>query len=223
MDAQKFSAFLQARRKSLNLTQAALAEKLHVTDKAVSRWERGVGLPDINLLEPLAEALQISLTELIRSEKMEADTLTKDAADAAVAETLALAAKRRRTLLWWLSYALVCCIMAFFIGVITWFVDVPWVRMAAVFLIIQCGSLGMRLVEKILYPHKLRRRRSWKYYLKTAIFSAFLLLIMLTFFLQPRIGLQASSMLRLALAALLAGWGIYALWQHVKNMPTGKD
>lgn len=56
MDAQKFGAFLQTQRKSLSLTQSQLAEKLHVTDKAVSRWERRVGLPDINLLEPLAEA-----------------------------------------------------------------------------------------------------------------------------------------------------------------------
>lgn len=223
MDAQKFGVFLQTQRKSLNLTQAQLAEKLHVTDKAVSRWERGVGLPDINLLEPLAEALQISLTELIRSERIEADTLTKDAADAAVAETLALAAKRRHALLWWLSYALVCCIMAFFIGVVTWFVDILWVRMAAVFLVIQCGSLGMRLVERILYPDKFRKRRSRKIQRKAAIFSVFLLLILLTFFLQPYIGLQAGSIVRLALVVLLTGWGLYALWQHVKTMPLGKE
>ena len=42
MDAQIFGTFLQARRRELGLTQAQLAEKLHVTDKAVSRWEQGV-------------------------------------------------------------------------------------------------------------------------------------------------------------------------------------
>ena len=42
MDAEKFGAFIQSCRKDLGLTQAELAERLHVTDKAISRWERGV-------------------------------------------------------------------------------------------------------------------------------------------------------------------------------------
>ena len=54
MDAKMFGAFLAQVRRAQGLTQAELAEQLHVTDKAVSRWERGVGLPDINTLEPLA-------------------------------------------------------------------------------------------------------------------------------------------------------------------------
>ena len=57
MDAKMFGAFLAQVRRAQGLTQAELAEQLHVTDKAVSRWERGVGLPDINTLEPLADAL----------------------------------------------------------------------------------------------------------------------------------------------------------------------
>ena len=52
-----FGAFLAETRRARGLTQRDLAERLHVTDKAVSRWERGVGLPDINTLEPLADAL----------------------------------------------------------------------------------------------------------------------------------------------------------------------
>ena len=50
------------------MTQADLAGKVGVTDKAVSRWERGLGFPDINTMEPLAEALDVSLLELMRSE-----------------------------------------------------------------------------------------------------------------------------------------------------------
>lgn len=65
MDAGTFGKFLAQTRRTQNMTQAELAEQLHVTDKAVSRWERGVGLPDINLLEPLADALGITLADLM--------------------------------------------------------------------------------------------------------------------------------------------------------------
>ena len=50
------------------MTQAGLAGKIGVTDKAVSRWERGLGFPDINTMEPLATALGVSLLELMKSE-----------------------------------------------------------------------------------------------------------------------------------------------------------
>lgn len=56
-------------KKREKMTQAELAEKIHVTDKAISRWERGLGFPDIQTLEPLAQVLGISVLELMRSEK----------------------------------------------------------------------------------------------------------------------------------------------------------
>ena len=71
MDAEKFGAFIQERRKELGLTQSELAQRLHVTDKAISRWERAVGYPDIKLLEPLANALEISLLELLQSKRID--------------------------------------------------------------------------------------------------------------------------------------------------------
>lgn len=71
MDAQRFGRFIAELRKEKNMTQTQLAEKIGVTDKAVSRWERGVGFPDISLLEPLADALDISLLELMKSEHIE--------------------------------------------------------------------------------------------------------------------------------------------------------
>lgn len=65
MDARTFGNYLSRMRKAQGLTQAELAEQLHVTDKAVSRWERGIGLPDINTLEPLADALGLTLADLM--------------------------------------------------------------------------------------------------------------------------------------------------------------
>ena len=65
MDAKEFGAFLAQVRRERNMTQAELAQQLHVTDKAVSRWERGIGLPDINMLEPLADVLGLTLADLM--------------------------------------------------------------------------------------------------------------------------------------------------------------
>lgn len=59
MDAKVLGSFIAAHRKENHMTQAELAKKIHVTDKAVSRWERGLGFPDINTIEPLADALGI--------------------------------------------------------------------------------------------------------------------------------------------------------------------
>lgn len=69
MDAQKLGQFIAERRKELGMTQKQLSEKLHVTDKAVSRWERGQGLPDVNSFAPLAEALELSISEIMNAEK----------------------------------------------------------------------------------------------------------------------------------------------------------
>lgn len=71
MDPEKFGVFVALCRKEKNMTQLELAQELKVTDKAVSRWERGKGFPDISLLVPLAEALDITVLELMNSEKRE--------------------------------------------------------------------------------------------------------------------------------------------------------
>lgn len=57
-------------REKLNLTQSQLAEKLCVSDKAVSKWETGKGFPDISLIEPLATALRVSVPELLTGEQI---------------------------------------------------------------------------------------------------------------------------------------------------------
>lgn len=65
MDNKQFGNFIKEMRKKNNLTQRQLAEKLHLTDKAVSKWERGLSYPDISVLEPLAEVLGVSVQALI--------------------------------------------------------------------------------------------------------------------------------------------------------------
>lgn len=73
MEAKQFGQFIAGIRKEKKMTQAELAQQIHVTDKTVSRWERGLGFPDIQTLEPLAQALGITVLELMRSEKKETE------------------------------------------------------------------------------------------------------------------------------------------------------
>lgn len=90
MDAIQLGSFIADGRKELGMTQAELAKKLHVTDKAVSRWERGVGLPDINSMEALAEALQVGLVELMRGQRNPEETISTREADLLLGDTIAL-------------------------------------------------------------------------------------------------------------------------------------
>ena len=63
--------FIARLRKEKNMTQKDLADKLYVSDRAVSKWERGLNFPDITLLKKLSEVLGVSLTELLNGERME--------------------------------------------------------------------------------------------------------------------------------------------------------
>ena len=68
MNINKISNFIKTKRKELGLTQEELAQKLFVTEKAVSRWETGRGTPDISLLIPLAKILNVDVSELLNGE-----------------------------------------------------------------------------------------------------------------------------------------------------------
>lgn len=61
------------------MTQRQLAEKLNITDKAVSKWERGLGCPDISILPPLAEALEVTVTELLNGKRNTTPSLKENA------------------------------------------------------------------------------------------------------------------------------------------------
>ncbi len=65
MNPEKMGALIQKLRKEKGLTQKEVADKLHVTDRAVSRWERGIGCPDISLLNDLSNILDISISTLL--------------------------------------------------------------------------------------------------------------------------------------------------------------
>lgn len=82
MDLKKTGDYIAQRRKGLDMTQKQLADRLGVTDKAVSRWETGKGFPDAAFWEPLAQALEITVTELVNGEDTQPQTAARQADDA---------------------------------------------------------------------------------------------------------------------------------------------
>ena len=70
MDQIKIGRFIAACRKRANLTQLQLADKLGITDKAISKWERGITMPDTSIMLELCDILGISVNELLSGEKI---------------------------------------------------------------------------------------------------------------------------------------------------------
>ncbi|MEG1593636.1 MAG: helix-turn-helix transcriptional regulator, partial [Oscillibacter sp.] len=95
MDAKQTGALVARRRRARGLSQAELAEELHISDKTVSKWETGRGMPGIDLLEALGEALQLSVSELVRGTELTPEELPK-----AAGEELVTSMKRGGKMLW---------------------------------------------------------------------------------------------------------------------------
>ena len=79
MDQEKIGKFILELRKEKNMTQQELADKLGVTDRAISHWENGRRLPDYSLLPILCDILSISINELFRGEKISKEDYKKKA------------------------------------------------------------------------------------------------------------------------------------------------
>lgn len=71
MDQIKIGKFIAEERKIRNYTQRELAEKLGISDKTISKWERGNGFPDVSLLLPLCNELDITVNELLSGERLQ--------------------------------------------------------------------------------------------------------------------------------------------------------
>jgi len=82
MDLQKTGTIISAGRRQKGLTQKQLAEELHISDRTISKWERGAGFPDVALLIPLSTALDIPVLSLLQGEYMQelsAEAAVRDA------------------------------------------------------------------------------------------------------------------------------------------------
>jgi len=78
MDQIKIGKFIAERRKMQNLTQMQLAEKLNITDRAVSKWETGRAMPDSSIMLELCDILKISVNDLLCGEEVTMDNCNKE-------------------------------------------------------------------------------------------------------------------------------------------------
>ena len=81
MEQVKIGKFIAECRKKKNLTQMQLAEKLNITDRAISKWETGKGMPDSSIMLELCNELDISVNELLSGELIDMKNYNKNVAD----------------------------------------------------------------------------------------------------------------------------------------------
>lgn len=113
LDNEKFGVFLALLRKEKGMTQKDLAEKLYISDKAVSKWERGLSMPDVALLPPLSELLGVTIAELLKGERVSRQ-MDLDEVEELVSGSLNLSdrGEKRKLNRWWAARYAVCALVA---------------------------------------------------------------------------------------------------------------
>lgn len=116
LDKGSFGRFLAQLRRERGLTQRDLAEMLFISDKAVSKWERGLSLPDVSLLLPLAEKLGVSVTELLEGRRMPQERqFTQKEVDALIQKALGFPVeppeRQQARVKRYLPVYLICCVL----------------------------------------------------------------------------------------------------------------
>lgn len=111
MNKEVFGIFIATERKKAGMTQQALADQLHVTDKAVSKWERGLCYPDLTIMENLATALGITITELMSCERREETQIATSLEDNAVKSALTISGEAIQNQRKRLGFGVLCTLM----------------------------------------------------------------------------------------------------------------
>ena len=120
MDLNKTGLFISAMRKQKDMTQKELAEIIGITDKAVSRWETGKGFPDVSLLSSLAEALDVSISEIIMGEKIKIEEKGAiDIMDKTIKDTLAYTQREIVKSKRWKNVAISIFIIIFSVAIVS--------------------------------------------------------------------------------------------------------
>lgn len=151
MDAGKTGKYIAECRKQKGLTQRELAEQIGVTDKAVSRWETGKGMPEISLLQPLAAVLDTSVGELLEGEPIVREQLSQKS-DEIIMDALRYSGEMLRKIIKWML--LTAGIIVLLLGTVVtgssyWIYVIPGVGMVAAGLLLGIyGGRQRKMVRK---------------------------------------------------------------------------
>lgn len=117
MDYKKIGKFIANERKAKKMTQAKLAEKLFVSEKTISKWENGNGLPDTNTLPTLCQVFDVSINELLNGERISGDNYVNKAEEMLLAMSNKEKVQNKR--LMFAMWAILITSLVFYTGIIT--------------------------------------------------------------------------------------------------------
>lgn len=152
MEQQKIGKFIHDLRKEKEMTQKQLADKVGVSDKTISKWETGRGIPDTTIMSELCQALGISINELLSGERLSVDNYNGKAEENMV-NLLKDTEKQKEKQKWSkvntvlnLLWILLFCFMVYILGMggpdIIWFIDMPSFILIIGFLVLGLGISG---------------------------------------------------------------------------------
>ena len=135
MDQIKIGKFIAEMRKEQNLTQMDLAEKLEISNKTISKWECGNGMPDYVVMEKLCEILKINVNELLSGERLPSQEYSKKAEENIMSLMQETSENYKRDIREWIGFLIGVAVLVFLIvmtiimwggiGAIGYFIDVP--------------------------------------------------------------------------------------------------
>ncbi|MGN0161470.1 MAG: helix-turn-helix domain-containing protein [Lachnospiraceae bacterium] len=168
MDQAKIGTFIQTMRKELGLTQKELADRIGISDKTVSKWETGNGLPDLSSMDMLCKTLNITVNELLSGEKLSPSTysdraeenmmnLLKENVESKKSNRVQIILGSILGVLSVITLILMCS--GFNLSIISYFIDLPSLIILALIVVaclIGSGVKGKKnvvdLIKKVIVP-----------------------------------------------------------------------
>jgi len=247
MDNIKFGEMIAEMRKENEMTQKELAEKLHVTDKAVSKWEKGKGYPEITLLPLIAGVLGITINELLNGERYEEGSEAPAENEALVSDIIKFADKVSKfntsgTMITLISMifilaGFICLLCNFVINhtinwslypvgamLLVWLTVAPWFLLTKHKPVLSFTALTISLIPYLFLIERLSSAKGWVVTFALPILGITLpgLLIVVLLFSYTKINHISLSAFVVFIFGVLANLGINAFVQnylHNQNQP----